>query len=257
MLKSYIGSGDADHIRIRGHDLVDDLLDKHDFVDVLCLAILGHFPDERLRRMINNSLVASIDHGLTPSALATRLTLHGAPESMQGAVAAGLLGAGSRFLGTVEVSARFLQEALRDLEHPESLTDEQLGTVADAVVERCRREKRKIPGLGHPIHVNGDPRTERSLREARQEGYFGVHCRFALQLAASLSRAAGRPMPLNATGCKGAVLLDLGLTPEFGKGLTLIGRVAGLVAHVIEERDRPVGQDLWDMAAAASEEGED
>lgn len=253
MHNSQIGSGDADHIRIRGHDLIGDLLDSHDFVDVLCLAILGHFPDARLRRMINNSLITSIDHGLTPSALATRLTLHGAPESLQGAVAAGLLGAGSRFLGTVESSARFLQDALASLEQRAAPTDAELAAHADAVVARCRAQGTKIPGLGHPIHVHGDPRTERALCIAREDGYFGIHCRFALQLAAALSRAQQRPMPLNATGSKGAVLLDLGLTPEFGKGLTLIGRVAGLVAHAIEERSRPIGQDLWDLANAAAQ----
>lgn len=256
MFKSYIGGGDADHIRIRGYDLVDELLDKHDFVDVLCLAILGEFPDARMRRMINNSLVTSIDHGLTPSALATRLTLHGAPESLQGAVAAGLLGAGSRFLGTVEHSARFMQEALGELEGQGDPDDAQLRQLADAAVARSRAAQRKIPGFGHPIHVHGDPRAQRAQRIAQEEGYFGRHFRFALQLAQSLSADVGRPMPLNATGAKAAVLLDLGLSPEFGKALTLIGRVAGLVAHAFEERSRPIGQELWNMAVAASERGE-
>lgn len=256
MLKSYIGGGDADHIRVRGHDLVNDLLGKHDFVDVLCLAILGHFPDPRLRRMVNDSLVTAVDHGLTPSALATRLTLHGAPESLQGAVAAGLLGAGSRFLGTVEVSARFMQEAMRELEAVDDPSDAQLRQLADTTIARSRAARHKIPGFGHPIHLHGDPRTERALRIAKEEGYFGRHLRFAQHLSQALSTAVGRPMPLNATGSKAAVLLDLGLDPEFGKALTLIGRVAGLVAHAFEERNRPIGQDLWDMAAAASESGE-
>lgn len=256
MLKSYIGGGDADHISIRGHDLVEDLLDKHDFVDVMCLAILGEFPDQRMRRVINNSLVASIDHGLTPSALATRLTLHGAPESLQGAVAAGLLGAGSRFLGTVEVSARFMKDAMAVLEGVAEPSDEELRRLATAVVARSRAEGRKLPGFGHPIHVDGDPRTLRAQRVAMDEGYFGRHFRFALQLAQALSADVGRPMPLNATGSKAAVLLDLGLSPEFGKALTLIGRVAGLVAHAFEERKRPIGQALWNMAVAASDSGE-
>ena len=255
MFKSHIGGGDADHIRIRGYDLVNDLLDKHDFVDVLCLAILGEFPDQRMRRVINNSLISAVDHGLTPSALATRLTLHGAPESLQGAVAAGLLGAGSRFLGTVEVGARYLEDAMKDLDGVLDPTDAQLQALADAVVARARKSGTKIPGFGHPIHVNGDPRTLRAQRIAEEEGYFGRHFRFALQLARSLSASVGRPMPLNATGSKAAVLLDLGLAPEFGKALTLIGRVAGLIAHAFEERSRPIGQDIWNMAVAASDDG--
>lgn len=257
MLKSHIGGGDADHIRIRGYDLVEELLDQHDFIDVLCLAILGHFPDERLRKVINNSLVASIDHGLTPSALATRLTLHGAPESLQGAVAAGILGAGSRFLGTVEVAARFQQEAMAQISTQADPSDDELRALANSTVAKARAAGRKIPGVGHPIHVNGDPRTLRAIRIAQEDGYYGKHFRFALQLADAAAQALGRPMPLNATGSKAAALLDLGLSPEFGKALTLIGRTAGLIAHAFEERARPIGQDLWDMAVAASESGDE
>lgn len=256
MRKSYIGGGDADHIQVRGYDLVNDLLDKHDFVDVLCLAILGTFPDERLRRVINNSLISSIDHGLTPSAIATRLTLHGAPESLQGAVAAGILGAGSRFLGTVEVAANFLQSALSELPDINNATDEDLKNLADKTLHRARTEKRKIPGIGHPIHINGDPRTLRAIEVARSEGYFGVYFRFALILAEVAGQVIGKPMPLNATGSKAAALLDMGLSPEFGKAMTLIGRTAGLIAHAFEERERPIGQDVWNMVAQASETGE-
>src|SRR3546814_19444900 len=114
MFKSNIGGGDADHITIRGYDLVDDLIDQRDFIDVLCLTVLGSFPDTNQRRMINMFLVTAADHGLTPSAFATRLTLHGAPESLQGAVATGILGAGSPYLGEVENAARFLQQAVKN-----------------------------------------------------------------------------------------------------------------------------------------------
>jgi citrate synthase len=112
MLNSAIGGGDADHIKVRGYDLVDDLMDQRDFIDVLCLEILGDFPDANLKRMINMFLVTSSDHGLTPSALSTRLTARRVPA---GAVAAGILGAGSRFLGTVEYSARFLAGVAADV----------------------------------------------------------------------------------------------------------------------------------------------
>lgn len=248
MFKSDIGGGDADHISIRGYDLVEDLIDKRDFVDVLCLTVLGSFPDANQRRMINMFLVTAADHGLTPSALATRLTLHGAPESMQGAVAAGLLGAGSRYLGVVEYAARFLQQAAADFEG----SDEDaaaLAAHAEGVVEREREARRRIPGIGHPIHVEADPRSNKILAVAADCGYYGRHCRYVLALAEAASRMFGKPVPLNATGAKAAVLLDMGLSPEFGKGMTLIGRVAGLIAHVIEEREQPISQALWDVAS--------
>ena len=248
MLKSNIGGGDADHITIRGVDLVEDLIDKRDFVDILCLTILGNFPDDNQRRMINMFLMTAVDHGLTPSALATRLTLHGAPESMQGAVAAGILGAGSRFLGVVEYAARFLLQAAEAFEGAD---DDAVAMAAHAelVVTRERESRRRIPGIGHPIHVDGDPRCEKILEVAADCGYFGKHCRYALALATAASRIFGKKVPLNATGAKAAVLLDMGLSPEFGKGMTMIGRVAGLIAHIIEERERPISQQVWDMAS--------
>jgi citrate synthase len=149
-----------------------------------------------------------------------------------------------------------MKEAMCELESVVDPSDAQLRELADTAVARSRAARRKIPGFGHPIHVHGDPRTQRAKRIAEEEGYFGRHFRFALQLEKSLSADVGRPMPLNATGSKAAVLLDLELSPEFGKALTLIGRVAGLVAHAFEERTRPIGADLWNMAAAASESGE-
>ena len=248
MFKSNIGGGDSDHITIRGYDLVDDLIDKRDFVDVLCLTVLGCFPDENQRRMINMFLVTAADHGLTPSALAARLTLHGAPESMQGAVAAGILGAGSRFLGVVEYAARFLQQAAADFDGPE---DDAAAMEAHAqrVVTRERVAHRRIPGIGHPIHVDGDPRCNKILSVAADCGYHGKHCRYALALATAATRVFGKQVPLNATGAKAAVLLDMGLSPEFGKGMTMIGRVAGLIAHIIEEREQPISQAVWDMAS--------
>lgn len=248
MFKSNIGGGDADHITIRGYDLVEDLIDKRDFVDVLCLTVLGSFPDANQRRIINMFLVTAADHGLTPSALATRLTLHGAPESMQGAVAAGLLGAGSRFLGVVEYAARFLQQAVADFDGPAD-DAATLAIHAEHVVAREREARRRIPGIGHPIHVDADPRCEKILAVAADCGYNGRHCRYALALAAAAGRVFGKPVPLNDTGAKAAVLRDMGLSPEFGKGMTLIGRVAGLIAHIIEEREHPISQAVWDVAS--------
>lgn len=245
MFKSGIGGGDADQITVRGHDLVEDLIDKRDFIDVLCLTVLGGFPDDNLRRMINMFMVTAVDHGLTPSALAARLTLHGAPESLQGAVAAGLLGAGSRFLGVSEQAALFLQERLSEFQKN---ADADLDAYAAEVVAAAKQAGQRMPGFGHPIHVGGDPRTIKVFEVAQDCGYFGEHCRFAQALSAAATRAAGKPVPLNVAGAKGAIMLDMGMSPEFGKGLTLIARVAGLLGHIMEERRQPISQAVWDAA---------
>lgn len=245
MFNSQIGGGDAHSISVRGHDLVNDLFNR-DFIDVLALELLGQFPTPELKRMLNLFLVSATDHGLTPSALSARLTLHGAPESMQGALAAGLLGAGSRFLGVIEYSARFLRDALPQ---QDSYTDDELRHFAEECVKVNKAAKCKIPGVGHPIHVDGDPRCERMFEIARDCGFYGNYSRFAVALAAAAARQSGRKIPLNATGAKGAIVLDMGLTPELGKALTMIGRSVGLMAHIIEEQQNPIGQKVWDMAA--------
>ena len=245
MFDSKIGGGDAHSITVRGHDLVNDLFNR-EFIDVLALELLGKFPTPELKRMLNLFLVSATDHGLTPSALSARLTLHGAPEAMQGALAAGLLGAGSRFLGVIEYAARFLRDALPA---QDSYTDEELRQYAEECVNANKAAKRKIPGVGHPIHVDGDPRCEKMFAIAKECGYYGNYSRFAVELAAAAARMSGKKIPLNATGCKGAIVLDMGLTPELGKALTMIGRSVGLMAHIIEEQQNPIAQKVWDMAA--------
>ena len=249
MFNSSIGGGDAQRITIRGYDLVNDLVDKHDFIDLVYLAALGEFPNENQRRMITLFMMTAMDHGLTPSALATRLTLHGAPESMQGAVAAGLLGAGSRYLGVSEYAARFLQSRLKEFKAG-SANCTNLDAFADAVVAEERKAGRRMPGFGHPIHAETDPRSAKILELATECGYVGEHCRFAEALSGAAGRTAGKPVPLNAAGVKAAIMLDMGMNPEFGKGLTLIARVGGLVAHILEERQQPISQAVWEAARA-------
>lgn len=250
MIKSDIGGGDAHSILVRGHDLVHELFDR-DFIDVMALELFGSFPDARFKRMLNLFLVSATDHGLTPSAISSRLTLHGAPESIQGALAAGLLGAGTRFLGVIEHSARFLRDALPT--HEGAWSDDELRAAAEQCVRDAKAANRKIPGIGHPIHVDGDPRCEKMFEIATECGYYGTHCRFAREIAAAAGRlSGGRKIPLNATGAKGAIALDMGLTPEQAKALTLIGRTAGLMAHIIEEIRQPIGQQIWDVVGGAN-----
>lgn len=253
MIRSDIGGGDASRITIRGHDLVDDLIDRHDFVDVICLELLGQFPPPPMRRMVNALLVASSDHGLTPSVIAARLTLHGAPESLQGAVAAGLLGAGSRYLGTAETAAELFAATLAD-----SPSIEPERAAADLVAAR-RAARLAIPGIGHPLHSDTDPRTEKLLAVAAACGFAGRYVALARAIAATASEVLGRTLPLNAAGASAAIILDMNLPPSFAKVIALIGRTGGLLAHLLEEQRLPIAQSIWDEveAQAADNAGRD
>lgn len=244
-IKTEIGFTTPDEITVRGLNLSSEILGKLDFVETLYLVAYNEVPSPELKNMLNTVLVTACDHGLTPSALSARLTYLGAPESLQGAVAAGLLGAGNNFLGTVQNVCETLTQESEGLDAAAS--DEEVRSYAAEVVKRFRAEKRVLPGLGHPIHVNGDPRIPKLVEISRSNGYFDKHWRLALALGDAMETVIGRKLPLNGAGGCGAMLASMQLDPLFGRGLMLVGRAAGLVAHVLEERVSPTGQEIWDL----------
>jgi citrate synthase len=242
-VRTRIGWSDPDRITVAGRDLAADLMGRLTLTELAFLLITGAEASPAQRRMLDAVLVSLADHGFTPSALSTRLTYTGAPESVQGAVAAGLLGAGSVFLGPAGDTAQFLADALVDAPVPRD--DAALARVADDAVAARRAAGLRIPGLGHPVHRDGDPRTARLYALAAEEGLLGDHLRLLEAVADASARASGRALPVNGAGTGGAALVDAGLPPGSVRGFVLIGRTAGLVAHLAEERDHPVGMPLY------------
>ncbi|RKJ99235.1 citryl-CoA lyase [Alicycliphilus denitrificans] len=245
MIQTEIGYTTIDRITVRGQDLSNELLGKLDFVEMMMLTILGRVPDAREKRMVNLILVTACDHGLTPSAMAARLTYLGAPEAMQAAIAAGLLGAGSVFLGTTQNAAELLIGAARDL--ADDATDQAVMSCARQVVQSSKEHKRPIYGVGHPIHVNGDPRVAALAEISRENDCFGKHWRLAYAIERVLKDEQGKDLPLNAVAAIGAIVADMGWEPLLARGFMLVGRAAGLLAHLFEERQQPVGQQIWDL----------
>lgn len=250
-IRTDIGFTTPDAIFVRGRNLSTEIIGRFDFVDMIWWVSFAREPEPREKAMINMLLVTAADHGLTPSAITARLTWLGAPEALQGAVAAGLLGAGNNFLGTVQNVADMLIAAAAGLD--EDADDAAIAAAAAALVAERRAARRPIAGVGHPIHVDGDPRVPTLRQVSANNGYFGKHWRLALAIPAALEVATGRRLPLNAAGANGAVLADMGLDPLMGRGLALIGRAAGLVAHIMEERQSPTGQAIWDLVLAQDE----
>jgi citrate synthase len=195
-------------------------------------------------RVFEAVLVALADHGFTPTAITTRLTYLSAPDSVQGALAAGLLGGGSRFLGVTEDCAAYLDEVL--MSAPALPADERgWDELARSAVRRTHAEGQFVPGLGHPVHKEGDPRTPALIRIAADEGLHGPH----LQLFEAIGRVhpevLGRTLPLNGAGVCGAALADLGLPIDLLRGVSLLARCAGLLGQLAEERVQPVGMDIY------------
>jgi len=246
-LRSDLAWSSADRIVVRGHELVD-LIGTVSLGDVAFLELVGRLPTPSESAVFNAIAVTLVEHGLTPSAIASRLTYLGAPESLQGAVAAGLLGLGDRFGGPVEEVARTLQEALAET------GDEDLAAIAQRVVAERRRARRPIAGLGHPVHHRVDPRTPRLFEVAAEHGFSGRYVELMRLIGEQASRVSGKPLPINATGAIGAIASELGLPWQVARGLAVMARAIGLVAHLEEERSRPLAVEIWTRAEEEASE---
>ena len=244
-LRTWIGSSDADQIRVAGRDLPSEVMGRLSLTDLAYLLVSRGEPTESQRRLVDAVLVSLADHGLTPSALATRLTYTGAPESLQGAVAAGLLGAGSVFLGPTGDTAQLLADALERSGRGGDPDDATLRDIATEIVGVARATGGRVPGLGHPVHKAGDPRTPRIYELAEQEGLLGPHLRLLAMVAEVHAETTGKALPINGAGAGGAALLDAGVPADAVRGMALIARTAGLVAHLVEEAEAPIGMPLW------------
>jgi citrate synthase len=242
-LRTWIGWSAPDRITVAGRDLPDEIMGRLTLTELAFLLVTRREPSAGERRILDAVLVSLADHGLTPSALAARLTYTGAPEAIQGAVAAGLLGAGSVFLGPAGDTAHFLADALE--EHGELGTDDaSLGRIAELAVEERRRAGAFVPGLGHPVHRTEDPRVPRLYALAEEEGMLGPHLRLLAFVAGVHEEATGKHLPINGAGAGGAALADVGVPPGSVRGFVLIARTAGLVGQLAEEAEHPIGKRL-------------
>ena len=240
--RTWIGGATRDQIKVAGRDLPGEIMGRFTLTELAYLLVTKREPTPSQTRLLDAVLVSLADHGLTPSALAARLTYTGAPEAIQGAVAAGLLGAGSVFLGPAGDTAQFLFDALQG---HEVVDDAALAAIAEVAVDQCRSTGARVPGLGHPVHKDVDPRTPRLYAIAAEEGLLGPHLRLLEHVATVNQARSGKHLPVNGAGAGGAALVDLGLPPSSARGVVLIARTAGLVAHLVEEAEQPVGMPLW------------
>lgn len=238
-LTSEIGWSTADRITVRGLDLPSEILGEMNLGDLAFLLLKHRKPTPEESRVFNALLVTLVEHGLTPSALVARMTYLGAPEALQAAVAAGLSGLGSVFVGSMEGAAKMLSEAL------DGSADPDLDAAADRIVADFAERKAIIPGLGHPVHKPVDPRTPRLFQIAAENGLSGDHIALMGKIHERAEAARGRPLPINATGAIGAISCELGFPWQIVRGFGVMGRSIGLVGHILEERDNPMAAEIW------------
>jgi citrate synthase len=240
--KTAISTHDLHHIWVRGRDLSRDIIGKVSFTEMVFLLVCGRLPDTSEHRLLDALLVTLVEHGLTPSAAVARVTYSVAPEAIQGAVAAGLLGAGSLVLGSMEDCGRMLTQVSEMAGAGRSET-----AIITELVADYRRRGTHVPGIGHAIHTEGDPRTSRLYEVAEECGKRGAHLRNLEEVSRIASDLAGRSLPINATGAIAAILLELGVPWQLHRGFALISRTAGLVGHIGEERIAPITPQLRKM----------
>jgi len=222
-IRSELGWSTADKIVVLGKDLPGEILGKVNLGDMAFLELTRKLPSKNESVLFNAMVVTLVEHGITPSALVARLTYLGAPEALQAAVAAGLCGLGSVFVGSTEHVAKLLTESISS------------GKDAKKVVT----ENKRIPGLGHPIHKPIDPRTVRLFEIARETGFYGKYCKLMEEIGKE------KNLVVNATGAIGALACELGLDWRAVRGLGVMARAVGLVGHILEESKQPMAEEVW------------
>nr|WP_315591851.1 citryl-CoA lyase [uncultured Cupriavidus sp.] len=240
-IRSDIAWATPKRVVIHGLDLCEDIVGKLDFGQMAFLQIFGRLPENNELRMFNAMMVILVEHGITPSSLATRMTYCGAPESVQAAVAAGLLGLGSVFVGSLDNAARLLQESLLD-GNDEGVN---IDALAGNIVAGYRSRKEIIPGIGHPFHKPIDPRTPALFKVARETGFDGPYIRLMQALGSEAERQANRALPVNVTGAMAAVASEMGISWKICRGLAVAARSVGLVGHILEEMRQPMAETLY------------
>lgn len=242
--RTSLGASDATTITLLGRDLADDVMGSVGFGELSYWLITRRRPQPGQARVFEAVLASLADHGFVPTSIAARLTFLSAPESLQGAVAAGILGGGSRFLGVTEDCGQFLAATLDAHGVAGDVDSVDWDDLARQVVADERAAGRRIPGLGHPTH-SSDPRVPRLFAIAREEGLFGPHLRLFEAIGRVHPDVLGRQLPLNGAGVGGAALVDAGIPSALLRGVALLARTAGVLGQLSEELDHPVARDIY------------
>jgi citrate synthase len=242
-----------DSITVRGADLVNDLIGELTFTEMSYFTITGRRPTQAQTRILDAVLVTLMEHGLTPSAIATRMIYASTPESLQAGVSAGLLAVGSVFVGTMEGCAALIE---RILAAPDK------NAAAREIADEYRSARRPIPGFGHHMHKPDDPRTPKLFAIAESQGVSGDHIAALRSLSVAVDERFGKHITINATGAVAALLGEIEFPAPVMRGVAVISRSAGLVAHIAEEQQTPSMRYMWELVEegvpydAASDSGD-
>ena len=244
-IRTETGVSTPDSITVYGKNLCTEVLGKVNLGDMGFLGLIGRLPTPQESVVFNAITVTLVEHGITPSAIVARQTILGAPESLQGAVAAGLLGLGNVFVGSMDAVARTLTAALRDAgDKPD------YAALAKVIVDDYHARNAIIPGIGHPIHKPVDPRVPVLFRIAEENGFSGKYVKLMQSVHAEAQSRTPKVLPMNATAEIGAIACELGIDARVVRGLGVMARAVGLVSHILEESRNPMAAEVWHRTEA-------
>ena len=219
-------------INVRGYKITD-IMENLSYAETVYLILKGERPGKAEAELMNAILVSSIDHGASPpSVLGTRTVMSGG-NSLNAAIAGGVLVIGDSHGGAIEQSAKIMQEW--------AAKEGDCASLANEIVDWLKESKKRMPGFGHRLHTV-DPRTGKLFEIAERHGYHGRHIDLCRAIETALAEKTGRTLPINVDGAIAAVISDMGFDWRLGKGFFIISRVPGLLAHAYEEmtRERPM-----------------
>jgi citrate synthase len=237
-----IGSptSDVDRLVMRGRDVLSQIVGKMTFAEAFYFIVVGKDVPRGKLPVLDACMIILMDHGITPTAMVARLIADSLPSQPQVAIAAGTMMVGEKFVGTMTGMGSLLLEGAASGKEPRVWARE--------VVEQAAKTKRRLPGFGHPYYHPTDPRTVRLMEIAREHGAAGRYVELVHVLSEELDRVSGRHLTLNVTGALGAILCELEFPAAAMRGLAVVTRAAGLVAHTCEESGQPISPALMEFA---------
>ena len=233
--RTAIAYGDQHAVVLRGYDL-QELVGKVSFAEAWLLLATGELPPPGHARLLDAMMVSVLDHGIVPSSIVTRY-LASAGSPIQAAVAGGVMAFGDTYGGACEQLGAQLARHVPEIR----AGHETQAQAAAAIVQHFFARKLKVPGYGHALHPDGDPRVPHLYRIADANGVTGEHSRLAYAVQQALLEAKGKSLPMNQDGALGALGLDMGLDWRFLRALAFMPRTAGLAVHALEEMTREAG----------------
>lgn len=240
-----ISTSDRESVTVRGLDLCDDIMGKMSFSEYFYFLVTGQRLSVAKAQMLDALLVSIAEHGVTPTSLTARMTIAAEPDSLQGAVAAGILGCGSVVLGSSAECAKVLEEIVLNTE------GDSLAVSAKVKARALYEVGAKIPGFGHNLHKPNDPRAVRLLSIADDLGISGQYVAALRALTVAVNEVWAKHVVLNIQGPIAAIALDMGMSSFMAKSIPLLARTAGVIGHVNEEMDEPFALNTYLQAAGA------